>query len=104
VKQIDAAPTSGAELAKEMFRSITAIGDGRRKTGLKRKPHTRSAWTPERRAKFMQTVTEKYQNLREAFAKSTTDSQPRIGIRMEELPPAADIAAAFPQPNRPADR
>jgi hypothetical protein len=56
-----------------MARSIEAMGDGRRKTGLKRKAHTRSAWTPERRAKFMATVTAKYARMRENMVNHLSD-------------------------------
>jgi hypothetical protein len=73
VDSLDVGPASGAELAREMSRSIAGLGDSRRKTGLKRKPHTRSAWTDERRAKFMATVTEKYRKMRENTANQMSD-------------------------------
>lgn len=62
---LDSGAASDAVLAREMARSIAGLDDGRRKTGLKRKPHTRSPWTDERRAKFLATVTAKYEKMRD---------------------------------------
>jgi len=56
-----------------MANSIAGLDDGRRRTGLNRKPHTRSAWTDERRAKFMATVTAKYPKMRENIANQMSD-------------------------------
>jgi hypothetical protein len=56
-----------------MSKSIAGLGDGRRKTGLKRAPHTRMPWTEKRRAKFMATVTEKYRKMRENTANQMSD-------------------------------
>lgn len=47
---------TGRALAREMAESLAVLSDGRRKAGLKRKPHHRAKWTEARRAKFMQTV------------------------------------------------
>lgn len=49
---------AAAEVARSLSR-ISGLGDGRRSDGLKRAPHKRAAWTPERRAKWERTIAAK---------------------------------------------
>ncbi len=74
-------PASGAELAREMARSLAGLGDGRRRTGITRKPHHRRGWTDARRAKFMATVIAKYAKLRERQDTGRTPEVLRFGMR-----------------------
>jgi hypothetical protein len=66
---------SGRDLAREVAQSLAGLGDGRRATGLKRKWSARAKWTDERRARFMATVSAKYEKMRQNTAKHLSDTR-----------------------------